>query len=160
MADDMVQFCIELAKKHLEPIEKDWQAKGDEAVGAMKEALDAKYGPAWAVLAGKRWGASITHDQKHFINFMLGKDINVTVRGGCRWRGGAIVFFAGRTAQPSHNTHARPLLSARPPARVAADFPENRMRGLVLTEGGGGERPGEPAVTSDHWPVGGDGRGW
>jgi hypothetical protein len=54
MADDMVQFCIELAKKHLEPIEKDWQAKGDEAVGAMKEALDAKYGPAWAVLAGKR----------------------------------------------------------------------------------------------------------
>jgi hypothetical protein len=81
MADDMVQHCIELAKKHLEPIEKDWQAKGDDAVSAMKEALDAKYGPAWTVLAGKRWGASITHDQKHFINFVLGKDINVTVRG-------------------------------------------------------------------------------
>ena len=90
----MAQFCIELAKKHLEPIEKDWQAKGDEAVGAMKEALDAKYGPAWAVLAGKRWGASITHDQKHFINFVMGKDLNVTVRGGrARRRAGCNRFF-------------------------------------------------------------------
>jgi hypothetical protein len=121
MADDMVQFCIELAKKHLEPIEKDWQAKGDEAVGAMKEALDAKYGPAWAVLAGKRWGASITHDQKHFINFMLGKDINVTVRGGRAGAvGGAAPLFSSRGAQ--HNphtttrTHAPFFPRAHPPA--------------------------------------------
>ena len=81
MADDMVQFCIELAKRNLEGV-KDWQAQGDDAVSAMKEALDAKYGPHWAVIAGKRWGASITHDQKHFINFVVGKDINVTVRKG------------------------------------------------------------------------------
>ena len=118
----MVQFCIELAKKHLEPIEKDWQAKGDEAVGAMKEALDAKYGPAWAVLAGKRWGASITHDQKHFINFMLGKDINVTVRGGARAVGRATLCFprSGSTnTHPSHNTHARPPPPPRAPTRRA-----------------------------------------
>lgn len=121
----MAQFCIELAKKHLEPIEKDWQAKGDEAVGAMKEALDAKYGPAWAVLAGRRWGASITHDQKHFINFVMGKDLNVTVRGGrapaaagrhtsgglCRqerhtpWRGCAAFLFNAYTHTHTPHTH-------------------------------------------------------
>lgn len=79
MPDDMVQTCIELAKQHLEGI-ADWQAAGDAAVGAMKEALDAKYGPHWAVIAGKRWGASITHDQRNFVNFVVGKDIAVTVR--------------------------------------------------------------------------------
>ena len=108
----MVQFCIELAKKHLEPIEKDWQAKGDEAVGAIKEALDAKYGPAWAVLAGKRWGASITHDQKHFINFVVGKDTNVTVRG----RPFLLLCPLAPGAAPLTPAPRRPL-SLRPPAR-------------------------------------------
>jgi hypothetical protein len=81
MSDDMVRFCIELAKEHLTPCLKSWQADGDGAVALMKEALDAKYGPSWGVIAGKHWGACITHDAKHFINFVLGKDINVTVSG-------------------------------------------------------------------------------
>ena len=80
MGDDMVKFCIELAKEHLTPCLKSWQADGDGAVALMKEALDTKYGPSWGVIAGKHWGATITHDAKHFINFVLGKDINVTVR--------------------------------------------------------------------------------
>jgi hypothetical protein len=80
MSDDMAKFCIELAKEHLTPCLNTWQADGDGAVAAIKEALDAKYGPSWSVIAGKHWGATITHDAKHFINFVLGKDINVTVR--------------------------------------------------------------------------------
>ena len=87
MSDDMAKFCIELAKEHLTPCLKSWQADGDGAVALMKEALDAKYGPSWGVIAGKHWGACITHDAKHFINFVLGKDINVTVSGTGRERG-------------------------------------------------------------------------
>ena len=91
MSDDMMQFCIELAKTHVTPVVKSWQADGDAAVTAMRDALDGKYGPSWGVIAGKHWGATITHDSKHFINFVLGKDINITVRfcgGGGRGRGG------------------------------------------------------------------------
>ena len=128
----MVQFCIELAKKHLEPIEKDWQAKGDEAVGAIKEALDAKYGPAWAVLAGKRWGASITHDQNHFINFVMGKDLNVTVRGGRAPAAAAGRHASGGPCRQEGHTPWRGcaafcLTHTHTPHTAPTDLPEDRL---------------------------------
>ena len=79
MEVEMVRTCIELGKKHLGEL-KNWQEEGNTAVQNMKDALDAKYGPHWTVIAGKHWGASITHDATHFINYVLGKDLNVTVR--------------------------------------------------------------------------------
>ena len=103
MSDDMAKFCIELAKEHLTPCLNTWQADGDGAVAAIKEALDAKFGPSWGVIAGKHWGATITHDAKHFINFVLGKDINVTVR-----------------AQPSNPARRAALLRTAQPALTAA----------------------------------------
>jgi hypothetical protein len=86
MSDAMIRMCIELAQEHLTPCLKNWQEEGDGAVTAMREKLDEKLGPVgnWSVIAGKHWGASITHDAKHFINFVVGKDLNVVVR----WVGG------------------------------------------------------------------------
>jgi hypothetical protein len=81
MADDQLRSIIELAQKHLGGL-KNWQEEGNAAVSSMKEALDTQYGPHWTVIAGKHWGASITHDARHFINFILGKDLDVTVSVG------------------------------------------------------------------------------
>lgn len=78
MADNMLRSIIELAQKNLGGL-KNWQEEGNAAVSSMKETLDTQYGPHWTVIAGKHWGASITHDARHFINFILGKDLDVTV---------------------------------------------------------------------------------
>jgi dynein light chain LC8-type len=71
MADDMLQVCISVAQKHISSCEN-WREGGDEAVAAMKEALDAQFGTNWTVAVGKHFGSKVTHEAKHFCNFYLG----------------------------------------------------------------------------------------
>ena len=128
MSDDMAKFCIELAKEHLTPCLNTWQADGDGAVAAIKEALDAKFGPSWGVIAGKHWGATITHDARHFINFVLGKDINVTVRGQPSWPARAGSAPARGAASPHRRTIQNTLACPQPHTRPCADLFEVALR--------------------------------
>jgi hypothetical protein len=73
MPDDMLRFCIDLARSKLEGI-ADWQAEGDGVLTAMKDALDAAYGGGaqWHVVVGKRFGAKVTHVATAYVFFYTG----------------------------------------------------------------------------------------
>jgi dynein light chain LC8-type len=71
MPDDMLRFCIDLARTTLGKV-ADWQAEGDAAVQSIKDALDAQYGSVWHVVCGKHFGSKVTHDAKHYTFFYVG----------------------------------------------------------------------------------------
>lgn len=71
MPDDMLRFCIDLARKHISACE-DWQKSGDDVVQGMKQELDSAYGAQFHVIVGKHFGSKVTHDAKHFTFFYLG----------------------------------------------------------------------------------------
>ncbi len=71
MPDDTLRFCVDLARSTLAGV-GDWQAGGDAAVQAMKDALDAAHGPSWHVIVGKHFGSRVTHDAKLFTFFYVG----------------------------------------------------------------------------------------
>lgn len=83
MPDDVLAFCIEAARKHVGPIDSTrWQADGDAAVQAMKDALDARFGPQWHVVAGKAFGSKVSHEAKSFAFFYLGDKAVLIFRAG------------------------------------------------------------------------------
>lgn len=81
MPDDLLKLCVDLAHKHVAPCD-DWQKKGDDAVQAMKAALDEAYGPQFHVVAGKHFGSRVTHDAKHFCFFYVGDKAVLIFKAG------------------------------------------------------------------------------
>ena len=71
MPDDLLRFCIDLARTTLAGV-TDWQAEGDAAVQTMKDKLDAAYVPTWHVICGKHFGSKVTHEAKHYVFFYVG----------------------------------------------------------------------------------------
>lgn len=74
MDEEMLAFTINTAEKALGPLgasEAAWTAKGDDAVAAVKHALDAAYGATFHVIAGKGFGSRVHHDRGTFAFFRV-----------------------------------------------------------------------------------------